>query len=195
MWNEGLVSRVLELNYVGDVKLQVDYEILWLHCMCLNLIAYDMECTGCANVRTAWTYSTRINTIVVVLFKIGGHSSFRFQLTEIWQIGHFRPFLPVFDDQKREKWILFPAPPEKVLHTGHWERLVNPKSVFSFQPVRIGLRFGLIGFPTSSIFSRFLPNAAIIWRRLAETGPVSGTGSTWPTLKWSAQKDKKLSLW
>ena len=26
------------------------------------------------------------------------------------------------------------------LHTGHWERLVNLKSVFSFQPVSTGLR-------------------------------------------------------
>ena len=37
--------------------------------MCLNLIAYDVECTNCVNVRTAWTYSTvrrtRINKTVL----------------------------------------------------------------------------------------------------------------------------------
>lgn len=77
---------------------------------------------------------------MVVLFKNGGRTCFQFQLTKIWQNGHFRPFLSVFDVQKRKKRKKSSVPPKMALHTGDWERLVNPKSIFSFQPVRNGLR-------------------------------------------------------
>ena len=43
-WNEFTCFTSVGIKLC--VKWEIHYEILWLHCMCLNLVAYDADCTN-----------------------------------------------------------------------------------------------------------------------------------------------------
>ena len=57
MWNEYTCFACVGI--ILCVEWEIHYELLWLHCMCLNLVAYDAECTNYVMYADQHTLSNR----------------------------------------------------------------------------------------------------------------------------------------